>query len=389
MTGLNIAIAGAGVAGLAAAILLRRQGHCVTIFEQFDKPAPVGSGLVIQPVGLAVLDELGVGDQARALGAPIKRLMGRSAETGRRVLDVAYGHIPGLGIHRATLFDLLFQSAMASGAELRTGGRVTDVSNGSVSLPDGTKAGPYELMIDASGASSLLSPIKARQLSFGAIWGTVDFVEGTLPADELTQRYRRADRMIGILPVGRVPGDDKKKAALFWSLPSDGHADWLSAGLPAWKEEAVALWPGLESFISQIEHPEQMTMARYSHGTLRKPHQSGLAFIGDAAHRASPQLGQGANMALLDAFALAYWLEREEPETALKSYAKSRRMHVGLYQLASAMLTPAYQSNSRVLPVIRDQVLFPLSLVPPMPGVLSKLVAGTLLQPVRGAPLKL
>ena len=58
MTGLNIAIAGAGVAGLAAAILLRRQGHCVTIFEQFEKPAPVGSGLVIQPVGLAVLDEL-------------------------------------------------------------------------------------------------------------------------------------------------------------------------------------------------------------------------------------------------------------------------------------------------------------------------------------------
>ena len=256
------------------------------------QPAPVGSGLVIQPVGLAVLDELGVGDQARALGAPIKRLMGRSAETGRRVLDVAYGHIPGLGIHRATLFDLLFQSAMASGAELRTGGRVTDVSNGSVSLPDGTKAGPYELMIDASGASSLLSPIKARQLSFGAIWGTVDFVEGTLPADELTQRYRRADRMIGILPVGRVPGDDKKKAALFWSLPSDGHADWLSAGLPAWKEEAVALWPGLEPFISQIEHPEQMTMARYSHGTLRKPHQSGLAFIGDAAHRGLQQPGR-------------------------------------------------------------------------------------------------
>ena len=69
MTGLNIAIAGAGVAGLAAAILLRRQGHCVTIFEQFEKPAPVGSGLVIQPVGLAVLDELEVGDQARSLGA--------------------------------------------------------------------------------------------------------------------------------------------------------------------------------------------------------------------------------------------------------------------------------------------------------------------------------
>ena len=129
-------------------------------------------------------------------------------------------------------------------------------------------------------------------------------------------------------------------------------------------------------------------MARYTHGTLRQPHKPGIAFIGDAAHRASPQLGQGANMALLDAFALAYWLEREKPEAALRSYAKSRRRHVGLYQLASGMLTPAYQSDSRVLPIIRDQVLFPLSLVPPVPGLLSRLVAGTLLQPVRGARLK-
>ena len=47
----NIAIVGAGIGGLTAAALLARQGHTITVFDQFNVPRPVGSGLVIQPVG--------------------------------------------------------------------------------------------------------------------------------------------------------------------------------------------------------------------------------------------------------------------------------------------------------------------------------------------------
>ena len=68
---MNIAIVGAGIGGLALATLAQREGHQVCLWERFDQPRPVGSGLVIQPVGLAVLDRLGVGDQARAMGAPM------------------------------------------------------------------------------------------------------------------------------------------------------------------------------------------------------------------------------------------------------------------------------------------------------------------------------
>ena len=57
---LNIAIAGAGIGGLAAATLLARAGHSVRVFDQFDAPKPIGSGLMLQKTGLAVLAQLGL-----------------------------------------------------------------------------------------------------------------------------------------------------------------------------------------------------------------------------------------------------------------------------------------------------------------------------------------
>ncbi|PHQ99153.1 MAG: hypothetical protein COB39_05240 [Marinosulfonomonas sp.] len=126
----------------------------------------------------------------------------------------------------------------------------------------------------------------------------------------LTQVYRRADRIIGAMPIG-PGGMGTNKAAIFWSLRRDAHADWQDAGLDAWKDEARALWSDIAPFLDQVTDPAQMTMARYTHGALMRPYGTRLAIIGGAAHRASPQLGQGANMALLDALALRETLRRE------------------------------------------------------------------------------
>ena len=72
----------------------------------------------------------------------------------------------------------------------------------------------------------------------------------------------------------------------------------------------LSLWPDCEAFTSQISNFEQLSLAQYGHHTLAIPAGRCLAVIGDAAHSTSPQLGQGANMALLDAAALALALER-------------------------------------------------------------------------------
>ena len=159
-------------------------------------------------------------------------------------------------------------------------------------------------------------------------------------------------RMAGILPIGRLAGDATPLAAVFWSMPLAELEAWPEASLAGWKAGVTALWPEMAPFLEPIRRNADMTVARYSHGTLGRPHAPGLVHIGDAAHRASPQLGQGANMALLDALALSHAL-RAGLNEALPDYAAMRRWHVRIYQGMSAAFTPMYQSGSRSLPVLR------------------------------------
>ena len=382
----KIAIVGAGIGGLTVASMLADQGHVVTVFDQFETPRPVGSGLVIQPIGQAVLDTVGAGDHARAKGNFITRMLGHVEPSGRRVLDVHYDvkaqKQRGLAIHRASLFDALLKAADHRDIHLQNAAQVVAAAGGVVSTVDGQKFGPFDLIIDSAGAKSPLSPIISHPLPYGAIWGTVDWPDTELPQDMLRQRYRRADRMVGVLPIGTLPGENTQKAAIFWSMSEDAHAAWLQGGLDAWKTEATDLWPAIAPFADQITNPDQMTMARYTHGTLRKPYGNGIVHIGDAAHRASPQLGQGANMALLDALALAKAVSVAGVADAPALYAKARRIHVWAFQAMSAAFTPQYQSDSTFLPKLRDYVMFPVSQIPPAPRVLTQIVRGTILPPL-------
>ncbi|RWX67486.1 FAD-dependent monooxygenase [Mesorhizobium sp. M4B.F.Ca.ET.089.01.1.1] len=393
---LDIAIAGAGPAGLATALFLKRAGHRVTIFERFDEPKPVGSGLILQPTGLSVLAELGLLGDILSLGSRIDRLHGADARSGRTVLDVRYdaqrGGRFGLAVHRAALFGVLFRAARREAIAIETNVEVEALEIGERAVlvcGKGRKAGSFDLVVDASGARSRLrqglnDPTEPRPLTYGAFWASLGWKGEGFDENALLQRYDKASVMIGVLPIGRPEPGAERMAAFFWSLkPADAESA-RAAGLDAWKARVVSLWPECAAFTEQIESFEQLSLARYGHHTMRQPIGRRLAVIGDAAHSTSPQLGQGANMALLDAAALSHALARAgSVDAALEGYAKARRWHVRIFQALSLAFTPFYQSDSAALPFIRDRLVATIAKIPPAPQLLASMVAGTVVDPFR------
>jgi 2-polyprenyl-6-methoxyphenol hydroxylase-like FAD-dependent oxidoreductase len=342
-----------------------------------------------------VLDKLGAGDAIRALGAPIERLYGRTTPSQRVVLDVRYralGHDAplGLSVHRGALFHVLYEAARGAGAAFETGREVVSTSDGRLEFAGGARSAKFDLVVDALGMRSPLSQRPAANLPFGALWASLDWAGDFDPA-ALEQRYEAARKMVGVLPIGKLPASVQAgetpavhRCAFFWSLRHVDHAAWKKRSIEAWKEDVLALWPETAPLVAQIEHHDDLVFAAYAHRTMRQPLSRDCVHVGDSWHCTSPQLGQGANMALLDALALARALERQSNlETALGEYARMRLWHIRLYQLASWMFTPAYQSDSAALAWFRDRIMAPLSRTWPSPPILAALVGGQL-----GAPLR-
>ena len=384
---LRIAIVGYGTAGQAAALFLSAQGHALSVFEQAVSPGPVGAGFLLQPTGLSVLARLGLHAQALTSGQRIERLHGCN-DHGRCVMDMRYADHAhdcfGLGLTRGSLFTLL-RDAYTQASDIHTGVRVVSVDATGDRLCDssGDSHGPFDLIIAADGAHSTLrsaAPSLLRRhpvYPWGAVWCLLP-AEGWPLADVLQQRYGGVREMIGVLPVGRRVDREGRWLTFFFSLPGVEVDAFGAAALARLRERVRALWPELSPLLANIESPEQLHRARYRDVLLHRPTLGRLVFIGDAAHAMSPQLGQGVNMALLDAAALADSLQEARTiDAALHAYGRRRRSHVALYQQLSRWLTPLFQSDRDGLAWLRDVGFGPLGRMPLAKGQMLKILTGT------------
>ena len=364
---MKVAVIGAGTSGLSVAIFLKRSGHDVSIYEKFDSPRPVGVGLMLQPTGLAVLAKLGLDKAAIRASSPIYGIQGHVVKTGRTIFDISYralaSHIFGLGIHRGTLFSLLYNEVLRQKIPIITSTSIENVTYDQNNMPhitDGKNSyGPFDLVINAQGAKAPLRQKfmkiqKDKPYPYAAVWGICKDHDSKFK-NALFQRYLRAHHMIGLMPMGKLNGDDCESLAFFWSLRAHEYPAWRAQGLKAWQDYVISLWPEIESLVSQFQMQDDLAFATYGDVNLKSCHAHRLLFIGDAAHATSPQLGQGANMGLLDALIIDECLrETDDVNAALNAYAHKRKRHVRFYQTASHWLTPFFQSDSYILPFIRD-----------------------------------
>jgi 2-polyprenyl-6-methoxyphenol hydroxylase-like FAD-dependent oxidoreductase len=367
---LRVGVVGCGTAGPAVAIMLARAGHDVCLFERAAAPAATGAGIVLQPPGQAVLAALGLLDDVVRRGARIDELIIDRAERGR-LLTLDYKIVSpeyfGLGVHRGVIFQSLYAALKTTSAQIKLG--VTCVSVRKTAdrnywLDDeaGESWGPFDLVIAADGARSQLR--NATQLAsnadsypWGAVWSILPDHKHTFHS-RLYQVVDGTKTLLGVLPTGTGPvatAVSPQHISLFWSVRADEWSAFRAKPLTEFKRSTQLLIPALADVLDELQSPEQLLYSSYMDVVMQRWHTRHVVHLGDSAHAMSPQLGQGANLALLDAWTLAQCLNHHQNvPAALEAYSRTRRSHLNYYQLVTRWLTPFFQSDYTLLGWLRD-----------------------------------
>lgn len=378
---LCIGICGFGVAGGALAILLARAGHRVTLLERAPKVGPVGAGFLLQPAGQKILAQLGLFEAVAQRSARIERLEAFT-ETGKQLTNLCYGHIArGLcayGVQRGVLFSTLHEAAVAAGVTITLAAEIAEVAetDTEVRVRDvtGREFGPFDLVAGTDGARSSLrdwlNPSangRRREYMHGALWGSG---QCDAPLDTLHQVARGARQLLGLLPIG------EGRVAFFWGLRRDALDALQKRGYARFRDDVADLCPRALPVVDELGGFERLSFAGYLHSLPRRVHSRRVVLAGDAAHAMSPHLGQGANLALLDAECLARHLSQDPLSKALPRYAIERRAHSRYLAVLSQVLSPFFQSDSRLLGWGRDIALPLLCAEPWMRRQMELSVAG-------------
>lgn len=348
---MKIKIIGCGFAGLSSALLLSTLKNTeIEIYEKFEKIKPVGAGLVLQPSVIPVLEELNVINKVIDFMEPIEKIIGKNIK-GKEIFSTFYKNEVGMGINRISFFDTLYHEITTrDNIKINLNNEVTEEN-----LAEFSKQS--DLVIVCSGSKSILnSSFKKkinRKYAYGCLWGMTpnnDYCQNML-----SQYMNGSKEMFGILPSGKI--DNQRMLSIFWSIPLNKKLN-IKTEIKKISQYKQFLSQDLYENILNID----FSIAEYKDIVMNNYHKENVLLIGDIAHAMSPQLGQGANMALLDSY-LLYQLIKNIKEAnineILKKYSIIRKKHIHFYSEASRFLTPLFQSDN-ILNGIQRDVIFSL-----------------------------
>jgi len=336
---LGIAIAGAGIAGLTAAIAFAARGFSVDIHERAARLEETGAGIQLSPNATRILDSLGVLERMASSAVEAEAVSIRSASSLRELASVPLGgqararwKAPYLVVHRADLqAALLAQVRQSPAIRLTTASAVRGVAprDGAISatLEDGAIV-ERALLIGADGVRSATrslvdEKIVPRATGYAA-WRTTiardsalgATLAGIMPADRVTTLIHPDFHFVAYPVVGgealnlvavTTATETASPASLAHSLKGAAEpVQQLAKEAGSW-----SLWP-----IFEVEVPRWTA--------------PGFALIGDAAHAMTPFAAQGAALAIEDAATLAALVseQKENIGSALAAYERARRPRV-------------------------------------------------------------
>ncbi len=351
-----IMIAGAGIAGLTAALALARKGIAATIVDQAQALSEVGAGLQLSPNATRILDRLGLLPALSPhwqLPRSVSLADGRSLRilatvpTGSEAM--ARWRAPYAVLHRADLQRVLLEAVEAEPlCTLRLGER-----SDSSAPPAG-----YSLRIGADGVWSRtrkhLQAAGKSRFSGNVAW-RVTLRQADLPLqfdrDQVTAflgsgahlvAYPLSRDRFNVVAISRGP-------ALTESWGEDGQDRGSLL-------EAVKGWhPALVDLLRTASDITRWPLHEVTDGAWHDGERTIL--IGDAAHAMMPFAAQGAAMAIEDAFELAHFLTTvEDRSTALEAFSRHRRQRIARVRSRGAFNRFAYHAAGP-LRIGRDIVL--------------------------------
>ncbi len=350
---MRIAIVGAGLGGLAAAIALERDGHDVVVLEQANELGEIGAGIQLSPNATRVLAAYGLLDAVaevavRPVTGDLRRWQDGEAlvsqPLGDDVLD-RFGY-PYFHVHRADLHRVLARGVRR--AEVRLGHRLVGVDSSgdgvdvAFDVADGeghTEVG-FDAVVGADGIhsvvrSELFGPETPR-FSGNCAW------RGLVPAEEVAHLelpvashaflgpgqhfvcyYVSAGRFVNW--VGVAPTET-------WTLES-----WTAPGVLADALADFDGWcPTVTGLISALGDRTPYRFALYDRDPLEVWGDGAVTLLGDACHPMLPFMAQGAAQAIEDAAVLAGCLrDAADVGPALRRYQDLRRERTARVQLAA------------------------------------------------------
>lgn len=314
-------VIGAGLAGLSTAAGLLGRGWDVRVIERRATQSVVGTVLILQPAALRALASLGLETQVHGAAVPIGFADIRSRSgmriSPRRRLDSV------LAIGRPALTSLL--TGLIPPERLHYG-------NTTSSRDRAALAEHADVLVAADGVNSATrteifgSRYVARHAG-ASIWrGTIDG-----PAEGLVEYWGSAQRFgLSARPDGRTNWYASARAEPGIASP-DGELAALRRRFSGWN-------PRVDDALSRLTETEILHHASYA---IASPLPSFVsrttALVGDAAHAMTPDLGRGANEAILDAAFLARQLaDAPDVPEALRRYDAARRRPAQRVAAASA-----------------------------------------------------
>jgi 2-polyprenyl-6-methoxyphenol hydroxylase-like FAD-dependent oxidoreductase len=374
--GKTVAIAGAGIAGFAAAATLQEFGHSVRIYEESTDPREFGAGIYLKENSLQVLDKLGLTERLAAGGVRLKaaRIID---EDGVQVTSRDMSEERLIVVLRADLHNALREAALERGAELVTGTKVLGASpDGTLSLSDGRDV-TADLVLGADGVNSRvrdsLGLMRARiTLGDGATRVTV--------AREGDEPYS-TEHWAGKLRVGIAPCSPDRTYMFIIGPEKDRRACRLPLDKAYWSRA----FPHLAGHFARIE-PGSAVHHTHVFVHCESWVRGKVAIIGDAAHAQPPNFGQGAGLAIAAVWEMAETLQYgSDVRTGLEDWQASTRPRIDMVQRLTTAYDLAAYKWPRPLAPLKSKLFTALATTPGISKKWEYYWRGGVERPVRPA----